>query len=228
MSFISLTRSFSFTLHPLEPFVHVREAHDILVNPIMRRAYDRFGPAIVQACKNCKTNKDYFQHGLKSSYLVYAGLLAALMTAGYFGQGIVGRYWLFLLLASLFALELAMLEGSTSLAAETMEETTDSLTNSKTIAALVFEALTWLIPNRVTFERINILRNVYMSIGMATYKMGHLISPSSLPQPKGAGAIKKMVRQLEEKTILTGKGEGGLISDGTSLRNALFSNMAIL
>jgi len=98
-----------------------------------------------------------------------------------------------------------MLERSNSLAAEVIEEATDPLLGSKTTVALVFEALTWLIPNRVTFERIEILRNLYTSVGFATYKMGHLISPSSVPRPNGAKAIKEMAKQLEEKTLLTGK-----------------------
>ncbi|GJJ72715.1 hypothetical protein EMPS_05073 [Entomortierella parvispora] len=203
-------RKLSLKYHPdkvgeagSELFVHVREAHDILVDPIKRQAYDRFGFVSVRDCKTCTTNKDYFQNGLIGSYHVYLGFLIGLTVMSVIGQGIAGRYWLFLLLALFFALELAMLERSTSIAGESMAEASDSLLGSVATLEWVLEAMTWLIPNRVTFERIQILRNMYLSIGVATYKMGHLIAPPSETPSRGPQAIKDMFRKLEEKTVST-------------------------
>ncbi|KAF9907915.1 hypothetical protein EC991_010428 [Linnemannia zychae] len=48
-----------------EIFVRIRAAHEVLVDPTLRLAYDRFGPSIL-SCTRCKTNKDYFNEGFKS------------------------------------------------------------------------------------------------------------------------------------------------------------------
>ncbi|KAG0372757.1 hypothetical protein BGX24_012627 [Mortierella sp. AD032] len=55
-----------------EIFVGIRAAHETLVDPILRIAYDRFGPSVLK-CTTCKTNKDYLHEGFKQVSTFYAG-----------------------------------------------------------------------------------------------------------------------------------------------------------
>ncbi|KAG0050501.1 hypothetical protein BGZ83_004698 [Gryganskiella cystojenkinii] len=177
-------RKLSLKYHPdkvgqsgAEIFVGIREAHEVLVDPILRQAYDRFGIDGTK-CPPCKTSRDFFNHGRNSYYQAYVGFLAALVALNWYGGGIPGRYWLYMVLGGLAALELAMIQRQDS-----------------------FKVLSWIIPNRVTFERIQILRNIYSSLGVAVYRMGDKIMPRTVaPKTKGPQEIKEMISKLEEKT----------------------------
>ncbi|KAF9340908.1 hypothetical protein BGZ91_011913 [Linnemannia elongata] len=88
-------------------FVGIRAAHEVLVDPTLRLNYDRFGPTVLN-CTTCKSNKDYLREGLKTVYTFYtaAGIIFFLMNL--VGKGNYGRYWRFILLAGMGAIEMSL------------------------------------------------------------------------------------------------------------------------
>lgn len=72
-------------------YVHLKHARDIIIDPVKRFAYDRFGPELLEQCHNCLTIRDYTQQGLLSVAMTYVPLLIVLLasnTLGYFKDGV--------------------------------------------------------------------------------------------------------------------------------------------
>ncbi|KAG0200001.1 hypothetical protein BGX33_011280 [Mortierella sp. NVP41] len=70
-----------------DTFVKIRAAHEVLVDPTLRTAYDRFGPTTTQKCTTCKTNKDYLHEGFKQFYTFYVGAVTVLCLFNLVGKG---------------------------------------------------------------------------------------------------------------------------------------------
>lgn len=88
----------------VQHFLTLKHAYDVLSDPTRRFAYDHFGPAMLQ-CTHCSAAYDYVLHGvhgLGGYYGVTAIVLIALSALGKFKQG---RWWRFLVLAAMAALE---------------------------------------------------------------------------------------------------------------------------
>lgn len=85
-------------------YVQLKLARDTLVDPAKRFAYDRFGPDILQ-WRQCKTIRDFVFAGVQNTTAYYAvsGIVLVLLgTLGYLQQG---RFWRYLVMASLFVIE---------------------------------------------------------------------------------------------------------------------------
>ncbi|KAJ1552290.1 hypothetical protein HK405_011896, partial [Cladochytrium tenue] len=85
-------------------YLEIRNAYDILKDPVLKEAYDRLGPSLGD-CRTCKTERDFVLHGLAALsgfYVGTGGLLAILSaTSGSGGGGGSSdplRWWRFLLL----------------------------------------------------------------------------------------------------------------------------------
>lgn len=86
-------RAFARRNHPDRPeiglggeerFREVREAYEMLKNPVRRFAYERFGPDII-TWKDCTTTREYLRHGVISStgfHLISAASLAGMSLFG--------------------------------------------------------------------------------------------------------------------------------------------------
>ncbi|KAF9579996.1 hypothetical protein BGW38_003523 [Lunasporangiospora selenospora] len=99
-------------------FVGIREAHDVLADPVKRFAYDRFGPTAFSKCSNCVTANDHLRNGVKLTLMYYTLAAMGLIVLGILGNGdgggaqktvANGRYWRFVFLFGLLALELNMI-----------------------------------------------------------------------------------------------------------------------
>ncbi|KAK4539737.1 hypothetical protein LTR36_010390 [Oleoguttula mirabilis] len=85
-------------------YIQLKVARDTLIDPAKRFAYDRFGADILQ-WRQCKTIKDFVFAGVQrmTSYYVGCGSVLVLFSVlSYLQQG---RYWRYLVMASLFAIE---------------------------------------------------------------------------------------------------------------------------
>ncbi|KAF9979104.1 hypothetical protein BGZ73_006341 [Actinomortierella ambigua] len=158
-----------------EIFVVLREAHDVLNDPVARIAYNKFGPGIAH-CSTCKTTKDYVIAGISSLYSFHAGTVIVLILMSVFGKAQFGRYWRFLALLGMAALELAMVVRSEPL-----------------------WALSWIFPNRVTFEQVAILHQIYIAMFIAIAQIGPILMPSP---PSRMDAIKALVDRNETLTAI--------------------------
>lgn len=91
-------------------FVHLKLAHDTLLDPAKRFAYDRFGPAIVQMQQpGLKTIRDYVYAGLHSLAPEYAKGGLMLVVLNYFWLPKWGQLWRYLVISTLAFLELYFL-----------------------------------------------------------------------------------------------------------------------
>ena len=91
-------------------FVHLKLAHDTLLEPAKRFAYDRFGPAIVRVQQpGLKTIRDYVYAGLRSLIPEYAKGGFMLVVLNYFWLPRWGQFWRYLAILALAFLELYFL-----------------------------------------------------------------------------------------------------------------------
>ncbi|EXJ83600.1 hypothetical protein A1O1_07223 [Capronia coronata CBS 617.96] len=91
-------------------FVQFKLAHDTLLDPAKRFAYDRFGPGIVQLQHpGLKTIKDYVYAGLRSKIPEYATNAALLVLLNYIWLPKWGQFWRYFAVACMAFLELYFL-----------------------------------------------------------------------------------------------------------------------
>lgn len=91
-------------------FIALRQAHDVLSNPTLRFAYDRFGPSITTWTPSQSTTRDYLHHGLLqlvSFYTINPLLYAIVGWINGRNDGI--SFWRLSTLFSLLAFELCLL-----------------------------------------------------------------------------------------------------------------------
>ncbi|KAG9327361.1 hypothetical protein KVV02_005937 [Mortierella alpina] len=158
-------------------FVRIRAAHEVLSDPTLRQAYDWFGPASFK-CTTCQTTKDYLRNGINEIFVMYGTTAAVLMLMGWAGRATYGRYWRYTLLAAIGLLELSMVQNTSP-----------------------NRILGWLMPHRVTFEQIVLLRQIYLSTAIAIPQIGPILWPSNNRQPKISGSSKEWLKRLEDLTI---------------------------
>lgn len=79
-------------------YIAIRKAYEVLKDPVMREAYDKFGDAI-HDCTRCKTSRDYIMYFSMSQLGFYLGTLIFLIILTSLGVLEYGKYWRF---ASLF------------------------------------------------------------------------------------------------------------------------------
>lgn len=160
----------------------IRGAHEVLSDPTLRQAYDWFGPSSFK-CTTCTTTKDYLRNGINEIFVMYGTTTVVLMFMSWLGKATYGRYWRYTLLAATGLLELSLVQNTSP-----------------------NRILAWLMPNRVTFEQIVILRQVYLSSAIAVNQVGPIFWPSNDKKPKASGSLKECLKRLEDLTTLSSKG----------------------
>lgn len=93
-----------------EAFVHFKLAHDTILDPAKRFAYDRFGPSIVQVHHpGLKTIRDYVYAGLRSKIPEYILSAITLIALNYVWLPKWGQFWRYFAVATIAFLELYFL-----------------------------------------------------------------------------------------------------------------------
>ncbi|KAF9438452.1 hypothetical protein BGZ76_007845 [Entomortierella beljakovae] len=159
-----------------ETFIRIRAAHEILSDPILKVAYDRFGPDML-SCTACRTDRDYTVRGISSFYTFYFGTGVVLVLMSVLGKGQFGRYWRFIVLFGMAALELAMV---TRLEPVTL--------------------MSWIMPHRVTFEQVAILHQIFISTFIAISQIGPILVPSKEQEKSNT---KELIDRLELLTAIS-------------------------
>lgn len=72
-------------------FVNLKVAQDILIDPVKRFAYDRFGPDILN-WQHCSSIRDYLFVGLQAAIPLYVGSIIVLVILGVMGYLQWGRF----------------------------------------------------------------------------------------------------------------------------------------
>ncbi|KAF9376089.1 hypothetical protein CPC16_000372 [Podila verticillata] len=158
-------------------FVKIREAHEVLVDPILRVAYDRFGPEIT-ACPTCKTTKDYVKYGINDFRAFYSGSYALLFLLGMVGKAGYGRYWRYVALTYMAAWEFSMLVGPKQ-------------------ASFV----SYVVPHRTTYEQTRIVRQIFVSVFVAINQIGPHFLPSTIEKKVDIKDVIKKASELNDEII---------------------------
>ncbi|KAI4706207.1 hypothetical protein J4E89_008940 [Alternaria sp. Ai002NY15] len=87
-------------------YVHLKRAKDIIMDPVKRFAYDRFGPSIFAQCQSCLTIKDYTDSALLTTATTYGVLFIILVGANALGFLTDGSYWRYLGLLAVATFEI--------------------------------------------------------------------------------------------------------------------------
>lgn len=86
--------------------MYLKTARDIILDPVKRFAYDRFGPEIFAQCQTCLTVKEYTDSALITAGTTYGALFILLIGANALGFFRDGSYWRYLGLLAIATFEL--------------------------------------------------------------------------------------------------------------------------
>lgn len=144
-------------------FIQVRDVYDALKNPVVRFAYDRFGPDVL-SWSNLSTPREYLRHGLirSSGYHVVAGI--ALLIWSSIGRQSPVTFWRYILYLTLFVSELALLVYPSP-------SSSSSIFVSGSILHVLF-------PERVAFQHILFLHQLFMFLTTALTNVAPVLFPS--------------------------------------------------
>jgi hypothetical protein len=153
-----MLRKYSLMYHPdRDPsaeaeakFMSLRRIYETLSVPLTRGAYERFGNA--HSCQNCILARDYLYHGLMEYVGFYLGTLLVLVILNVVGEGQSCRYWRFLALFGMAALELLMLVSPG-------------------------DPLPWFLPRLTSAEKITVLHHSYIYLFIAVNHFAPILFP---------------------------------------------------
>ncbi|KAF9425459.1 hypothetical protein BGZ94_007513 [Podila epigama] len=155
-------------------FVKIRASHDVLVDPALRAAYDRFGDKGA-SCTTCKTSKEYFDNGLRTTLTFYGASFTFLFLLGMIGRASYGKYWRYWGLFAMFMWELGMVLGPKQ-----------------------SSVLEYLYPRRTTFQQLSIAHHIYISLFAALSCLGPVLLPTATQ--KSMNTVSDMIAKLSEHT----------------------------
>ncbi|KAI9758705.1 MAG: hypothetical protein M4579_002880 [Chaenotheca gracillima] len=170
-------------------FVHLRQAQDILLDPLKRFAYERFGPNIVN-WRNCASIYDYVVQGLQAAAPIYTGGLVFLVALASLGYMEWGRYWRFLSTIALFAFECSVY---------TRPELPSILTK------VVNPVLTRITshPPYLPFQLITLLRKALLTVYIAMNQLGPFIQPQPATPTNTEATQRQQLDRLEQLSSAT-------------------------
>jgi len=181
-------RAFAKRYHPDRPgvgrqgaemFMYVRDAFEALKDPVVRFAYDRFGPDAVAWRQHCKTTREFLRQGLmvSSGYHIVAGI--ALLFWSAIGKPSTVSFWRYVLFAALLAGELsfilspfpavqtAILPPADSFLSFLSRSSTTTLSTPTLAPTSSYSILQRIFPNRVPYQHILFLHQVFMFLSVA-------------------------------------------------------------
>ncbi|KAI8611285.1 hypothetical protein BC830DRAFT_1141818 [Chytriomyces sp. MP71] len=153
-------RSLSLAFHPdknpgfHEKYILIRKAYDVLKDPLLKSAYDKFGMSVVEQCSGCKTERDFLVKGLYSAVYFYLGTAGFMTLYNLLGSGGFGAYWRYWSLFAIFTFEMNLLVSAS-------------------------DSLAWIVaPWRTTADRIAILHQLFVVASIAVGQLGPVWFPS--------------------------------------------------
>lgn len=161
-------------------------AKDTLIDPTKRFAYDRFGPQILQ-WQQAKTIRDYIMTGVQNTGGYYIGTGAVLVLLSVFGQLQTGKFWRYLVMASLFMIELYV-----------MTRTQFPTTLSRMINPILIK--TSLRPPYLPFQMLELLRKIAVTFFIAMAQLGPLLKG---PQPAASDGTVVSSQQIDRLEMLS-------------------------
>lgn len=139
-----------------ERFMMVRDAFEALKDPVVRFAYDRFGPVVLPWRKHCSTMREFLHLGLMRSSIYnhfVTGIFLLFLSA--VSQRTPISFWRYILFFALFAAEMALILSPPS---------------TSTI-------LTFFFPYRSTHQHILFLHQLFFFLSIALTRVAPYLLP---------------------------------------------------
>jgi hypothetical protein len=172
-------------------FIAVRDAFDALKHPVKRFAYDRFGPDVL-IWKGVDTPRDYVMRGLMTSSGFYISTSFFLVLYAVFGASGVGAYVSFVYPIPSASADCIIVEIHFFITLAALELQLIQASHTQTLLASLF-------PNRLPFQHILFLHQLFISTSVAITRVGPVIFPglaTSKPGRDNLEWIKPVMQQL--------------------------------
>jgi len=139
-----------------EKYIMIRQAYEILQNPIQLKAYEKFGLSALE-CKHCTTERDYL-HYMIPAYIMHYVITGFILLVFFvlFGKG-YGRYWRFLFYFGAAAFEANILIADR-------------------------DPISFFLPHLLIFEKIEIIRQLNVTFFIALTHIG----PDLIPEKQNS------------------------------------------
>ncbi|KAG6865112.1 hypothetical protein C0991_005012 [Blastosporella zonata] len=197
-------RQFAKKNHPDRPgvgrdgeelFIMVRDVYEALKNPVVRFAYDRFGPDVLLWSKTCTTPREYIRRGLmqSSGYHIFVG--AALTFWSFVGSSGPNpvSFWRNLLYATLFVAEISLILSPSP---STLSNSTPALKGLLT-TYITHTPLHTLFPHRLIHQHILFLHQLFVFLSFALSRVVPvLISAFSLENTLSPTQTQELAQQI--------------------------------
>ncbi|KAG5722016.1 Chaperone protein dnaJ [Termitomyces sp. T112] len=182
-----------------ELFIMVRDVYEALKNPVVRFAYDRFGPDVLQWSKTCTTTREYIQRGLiqSSGYHVVVGsfLIFWSFVGSSSGPNPVS-FWRYLLYATLFVAEISLILSPSPSSLPTSTLALKGLVTTYT----THTPLHTLFPQRLIFQHILFLHQLFVFLSFALGRVVPVLlsafSPNNTLSPAQTQELIQEIFQL--------------------------------
>ncbi|KAK5121252.1 hypothetical protein LTR85_005418 [Meristemomyces frigidus] len=164
-------------------YVQLKVARDTLIDPAKRFAYDRFGPDILQ-WRQCKTLKDFVFAGVQRTTVYYFGSGSVLILLGVLGYLQQGKYWRYLVMATLFAVEV-----------HTMMRPNFPSALTKVVNPLL--VATKLRTPYLPFQMLALLRKLAITFFIALSQLGPVLQGPQAVQQVGDGVSAQQLDRVD-------------------------------
>ncbi|KAG5650525.1 hypothetical protein H0H81_011930 [Sphagnurus paluster] len=183
-------RQFAKRHHPDRPgvgregqelFIMVRDVYEALKDPVVRFAYDRFGPDVLTWSQKCTTTRDYIQQGLlqSSGYHIVVG--AALLFWSLIGSSSSANpvsFWRYTLYATLFVAEISLIISPSPSPVTVSSPALAGLRTTYTTHTLLHT----LFPERLIHQHVLFLHQLFIFLSIALSRVAPVLLSAFFPE----------------------------------------------
>ncbi|RDB25090.1 hypothetical protein Hypma_007420 [Hypsizygus marmoreus] len=206
-------RQFARKSHPDRPgvgrdgeelFIMVRDVYEALKDPVVRFAYDRFGPDVLTWSQKCTTTRDYIHQGLLQSsgyHIVVGAFLVFWSFVGSSGPDPVA-FWRYLLYATLFVAEISLILSPSPSAAPSASSSFSFLSPSTTglrglaTTYTTHTLLHTLFPQRINHQHILFLHQLFLFLSIALSRVVPVLIAAFAPAEPNAAFNQEVLQNV--------------------------------
>ncbi len=203
------SRQLLLTYHPdkagsgksdMNRYLELKSMIDVIDNENTCNIYEKFGNSGIEAIRQTSQKKNYANpHEIRKDYIFatmiewlmfYGGLLFTLLVLGITSKNQAGQYWRFvgLLLLAAYETYLYFVDFTTL----------DSIGKESSFAwSRPFSVITFLLSYVPVYQRIKVLRQIYIYSGFAVSQLGSLWFPVSEDLSKDRKALLKELQKIQ-------------------------------